>query len=126
VKIRRLRKLRGWTQAQLAERCGLAQQHVAKLESEDADPQVSTLRKIASALGVELGELFWTRAEFETITNAVAKRHRLNVRRLIEQRDFIQLVMLCSREQYVDPFHPFWERVEIKSNRITVKGGSND
>ena len=43
------------TQAQLAQRAGVTQQQIAKLERPDANPTIETLQKVADALGAELG-----------------------------------------------------------------------
>lgn len=43
------------TQTQLAERAGVSQQQIAKLEKPDANPTIETLQKVAHALGAELG-----------------------------------------------------------------------
>ncbi len=48
----RLRKERGLTQEQLAERSGLSQQYLSGLEQGRRNPTIVTLYEIASALGV--------------------------------------------------------------------------
>ncbi|HYG29864.1 MAG TPA: helix-turn-helix transcriptional regulator [Allosphingosinicella sp.] len=53
----RLRKEAALTQEQLAERCGLSQQYLSKLESGRRNPTVVTLYELASALGVSHVEL---------------------------------------------------------------------
>ena len=53
----RLRKEAGLTQEQLAERCGLSQQYLSKLESGNRNPTVVTLYEIAQGLGVSHVEL---------------------------------------------------------------------
>ena len=53
----RLRKEAGLTQDQLAERCGLSQQYLSKLESGRRNPTVVTLYEIAQGLGVSHVEL---------------------------------------------------------------------
>ena len=53
----RLRRQAGLTQEQLAERCGLSQQYLSKLESGRRNPTVVTLYEIATALGVSHVEL---------------------------------------------------------------------
>jgi transcriptional regulator with XRE-family HTH domain len=59
VIVKRMRSLRGLTQAQLAERAGLTQGYVAKIESAQyaPDPALSVVVKLARALGVSIGEL---------------------------------------------------------------------
>jgi transcriptional regulator with XRE-family HTH domain len=49
--IRRLRKDKGWTQIELAEKTGLRVAHVYELEKGKGDPKLSTLYKLMTALG---------------------------------------------------------------------------
>jgi transcriptional regulator with XRE-family HTH domain len=53
----RLRKEADLTQEQLAERCGLSQQYLSKLENGHRNPTVVTLYEIAQGLGVSHVEL---------------------------------------------------------------------
>ena len=48
----RIRKERGLTQEQLAERSGLSQQYLSGLEGGRRNPTIVTLYEIANALGV--------------------------------------------------------------------------
>jgi transcriptional regulator with XRE-family HTH domain len=59
ARLRRLRLSRGWSQAELARRAGLASQTVCLLESgrRGARPGARVLMALAAALGVEAGEL---------------------------------------------------------------------
>lgn len=57
VTLRTLRLRKGLSQAQLAEAIGTQQPHVARIERGQADPQLATCRRIASALGVDLNTL---------------------------------------------------------------------
>ncbi|HQU44116.1 MAG TPA: helix-turn-helix transcriptional regulator [Pirellulales bacterium] len=56
-RIKALRKEKGLTQEQLAQRSGLPQSHISKLENGKHSPSALTLEKIASALGVPSSEL---------------------------------------------------------------------
>ncbi|HHO53099.1 MAG TPA: XRE family transcriptional regulator [Deltaproteobacteria bacterium] len=55
--LRQLRELRGWTQQQLSKLSGVPRPTVANLESGSANPTLSVLTRIASALQVTLDEL---------------------------------------------------------------------
>ena len=59
VNLKRLRAARGLTQTQVAQRAGLTQGYIAKLESAAyaPDPALSVVLKLARALGVSIGEL---------------------------------------------------------------------
>lgn len=48
----RIRRERGLTQEQLAERCGLSQQYLSGLERGRRNPTIVTIYEIAAALGV--------------------------------------------------------------------------
>ena len=50
--IRDARKSLGMTQSELAAKAGITQQHLSKIERLASDTSASTLRRIASALGV--------------------------------------------------------------------------
>lgn len=49
-----LRKSKGWTQAQLAEHCGLQQAHIARIETGRYSVGLDTLAQIAEALGTRI------------------------------------------------------------------------
>jgi transcriptional regulator with XRE-family HTH domain len=56
-KVRDLRKGRGWSQQELADRAGISMQTVSNLETGRHVPGMATLSKIAGALGVSLPDL---------------------------------------------------------------------
>ncbi len=56
--IRRLRTERGWSQSQLAVYAGSSQPTVNLLETGRRNPSAATLEKLASALSVEVADLF--------------------------------------------------------------------
>lgn len=49
-----LRLQKGWSQAELAKRASTSQSYIARLELGKVDPQVSTVKKLAKALGVSV------------------------------------------------------------------------
>ena len=57
VRIREAREARGLSVADLMRRSGMAPGQIAKLEKRDADPRVSTVARIADALGCSVAEL---------------------------------------------------------------------
>jgi transcriptional regulator with XRE-family HTH domain len=62
MKIKRLRKQRGLTQAELANAVGISRVHLANMESADnashhRKPSLPTLEKLAKALKVKLSEI---------------------------------------------------------------------
>ena len=55
--LKRLRVLNALTQAELAQKAGLTPAAVARIERNEAEPRMTTLRKLAEALGVEPHEM---------------------------------------------------------------------
>lgn len=56
-RIRELRLAKGMNQDEFAAAAGIHRTHPSKLENAQIDPQLSTLVKVATALGVEVGDL---------------------------------------------------------------------
>ena len=52
-----LRLQHGWSQAELARQAGTSQSYIGRLETGGIDPQLSTVRKLALALGVSVTAL---------------------------------------------------------------------
>ena len=57
VNLKRLRSRKGLTQEALARKAGVSLGYVARLEIGRHDPKLSTLKRLAKALGVKLAEL---------------------------------------------------------------------
>jgi len=55
--LRRIRDAQGYSLRALAERVGMAYPALFRLESGEADPRLSTLRKLAKALNVTVADL---------------------------------------------------------------------
>ena len=114
LKIARIRRERGWTQTHLAEACKTTQQQIVKLERGLVDPQISTLGRVADALGVEIADLFYTRIEFEEAANRLC----LNRGWDLESLTIMELASRCEREIGLPAMHPYWEKARIMSNRV--------
>lgn len=56
-RLKELRAQQGLTQAALAERAGVTLSYIGRLEIGRHDPQLSTLYKLAKALGVSISDL---------------------------------------------------------------------
>ena len=52
--LRITRHQKGWTQAQLGERAGVAEKHVNRIENGANEPRISTVIALLAALGFEL------------------------------------------------------------------------
>ena len=57
MRLKALRTQRGWTQPVLAKKAGVSAGYLARLETCRHDPKLSTLVKLAKALGVPVTEL---------------------------------------------------------------------
>lgn len=62
-KVRELREGRGWNQTELAFHAGLAPSVISQIENGKRNPSASTLKKLAGALEVGVGELFSGKAQ---------------------------------------------------------------
>ncbi len=121
MKITQVRKAKGITQAELAERCGTTQQQIARIENGSVDPRLSTLRRVADALECELPDLLFTRREFLSEIREVAASQP----RKLADLPILELNSLCARQRFIPAFHPLWEQVAIKNGKIILTGGTN-
>src|SRR5829696_9963048 len=58
LELRRLRLARGWNQTELAFHAGLAPSVISQIENGKRNPSARTLEKLATALDIEVGDLF--------------------------------------------------------------------
>lgn len=58
LRIRELRSKHGWTQEQFAEVCGLHRTYMGHVERGEKNVSLSTVAKVANALGVRISALF--------------------------------------------------------------------
>ncbi len=58
ARVRELRIHQGWSQEELAERCGLHRTYVGAIERGEQNVSLINIDKMARALGVSLAELF--------------------------------------------------------------------
>lgn len=68
--IRTIRLQKGMTQKQVADICGMADSAIRKYESGQIVPKISTIQRIASALGVDPYSLY----SFDQATEALEER----------------------------------------------------
>jgi ribosome-binding protein aMBF1 (putative translation factor) len=57
VQVRRLRKEKGISQQELADKCGIFRTYLSRVENGDANPTVTVLAALAVSLNVSIGEL---------------------------------------------------------------------
>jgi len=58
LRVKEICKERGWTLKQLAEKMEIVPETLTRAISDNANPTLATLHKIAIALDMEIGELF--------------------------------------------------------------------
>ena len=63
--IAKLRKIRGWSQRDLAELAGVSQPTIQRAEREDKTAKLETYQKCADIFEVPLTDIFETRSEVE-------------------------------------------------------------
>ena len=56
--LRQLRRKRGWTQEELADRSGLSSRFIGSVERAQASPTITVLGQLAAALEIDPAELF--------------------------------------------------------------------
>jgi len=57
MRIKKLRAARAFSQEELAKRAGISRGYLARLETARQDPTLTTLEKLAKALGVKVARL---------------------------------------------------------------------
>jgi transcriptional regulator with XRE-family HTH domain len=63
--LKKLRRSVGLTQVQLAERCGMRQQDLSRIERGEINPTAKTIRRIAGGLGIDPGRVLQAIGEAE-------------------------------------------------------------
>ena len=61
--VRNLRRQKGWSQQELAERVEVARQTINLIENNRYNPTLSLCLKLAQVLGSDLNTLFWTQEQ---------------------------------------------------------------
>ena len=56
--LKKWRELRGWSLRQLGQRSGVSFANISNIETGKLDPRLSTLERLARALGISLRDLF--------------------------------------------------------------------
>ena len=63
TRVMQIRTQKGLSQRQLSERSGIAGSYLSRIENRRLEPRPKTLRRIAQALGVSMGDIFQERSE---------------------------------------------------------------
>ena len=67
ITIRNIRKQRGQTQSEFASICGISQTYLSQIESNQREPNLSTLKIISNELNVPLPILFFLSLDIDDI-----------------------------------------------------------
>jgi transcriptional regulator with XRE-family HTH domain len=67
ARLRSMRDRRGYSLRALAERCGLSINAISQIERGENSPTVSTLHRLANALGVQITDFFQEEAKQKTV-----------------------------------------------------------
>ena len=136
--LKRLRLQAGLTQKELAERAGVSQSLIARIESGSVDPRISTLRRIISA--IPFRERFKTASQImcspviyvapqDTIRKAVdlMERHGISQLPVIDGDTVVgsvkenSLIREVSRSR--DPYKIFDKKVKEVMDELGLSGG---
>ncbi len=132
--LRSLRETRGWSQQQLADNSGVPRPTVAHLESGEANPTLSVLVRVATALGVSIEHLVRSTAsdleicEGESLVTR-ARGQALSRRLHIEVSGTeVERVEIPGRSQcQLGPTSPnFQQIISCESGRIDVRSKSDN
>jgi transcriptional regulator with XRE-family HTH domain len=84
-RIRTLRKLKGWTQQDLGDEADVNYKFIGEIERSRQNPSFTILEKIATALGVDLYELFRFEQEFQN--RKIVEASLLNILKKMPEDD---------------------------------------
>jgi transcriptional regulator with XRE-family HTH domain len=104
LEIRRLRQAREWNQTELAYHAGLAPSVISQIENGKRDPSARTLRKLAEALEVEVGDLF-PKAQSRSPLQASLTDAIEDLRRTAELYESLHAI-----QEAMDEYREVWER----------------
>lgn len=110
-KIRKIRKLKGFSQKELATKTGIAQNSIGNYERGERSPTMAVLEKIATALAVDLSELVDLSVSDEVITRLKNRDYelsnkikiQLNLIRTVALQEKIENLLVQIKESLSQP-----------------------
>ena len=93
-RIRNLRNLKGWTQQELGNHADVNYKFIGEIERGQQNPSFNVLVKIASALEIELPELF--RFEHEILNRKEIENRIKNILPTIPDEDLSKVLLLLQ------------------------------
>lgn len=98
-RIKELRKARGWTQDDLADKLGCSKSHVSEMESGKKNPSTPMMEQMAQAFGVTVVELFTDQAEGAAKLDYIARYDRLDAERRKKLEEYAALLFLQQSQE---------------------------
>lgn len=105
--IRKIREAKGLSQKEVALTCKMDSGHYSRLENDKSDPALSSLAKIAKALGVNVAELFTADDVFKDV-NSIDKTlmEKISLIELLDKKEktafFTMLDALVAKKKLKD------------------------
>jgi len=97
--IKYLRKLRGWTQEEFANKLGIKRSLVGAYEEERAEPRLEVLETVSEIFKVSLDELFLQNLSETTGSSDLAKRRQMKM--MTAERNLIHFVPVKAAAGYL-------------------------
>lgn len=94
-KIRHLRQLKNWAQAELAERAGVSRSYISELERETREPTIGIMKNIADAFKVPI-DIFFD----ETTLFPLAELNNIlpeDIQEFLKEQDGLAYVQLARK-----------------------------
>lgn len=109
--LKNIRKERGFSQKEIAEKLGVSQPNYAQYETGKRNPKFETVKKIAAALGIDVYNLL--------ITGDMTPREAMQILRAVEAKQYLQnSENLADIEQKIA--HRIDEIESMKKNKHNV------
>ena len=121
--IRKYRKEKGWTQKQLGEMCGINESNIRKYELGTQNPKIDTLKKISSALGMDV---FFLIEDSHDTYNSALPLYMQRMNPLGARIDKTAMDGLLNRFFEMDPANPEYLHVKNDIFALAVSSGLED
>lgn len=120
-KIKAARKRAGLTQKELGEKLNISQSAIGQFESEKSNPNLKTIRRIASALNVTLSELVddWGRFSSDEFMRDVSEITQ--TAKTVQELD-MATEMIDSIESHYKEKYPLYMRLRASYELLNEKG----
>src|SRR6476646_10056971 len=121
--LKYLRKLRGWTQEEFANKLGIKRSLLGAYEEERAEPRLEVLEIISDIFKVTLDELFLKDLSDNSVTNYLNKRRQLKM--MNADRNIIQFVPVKAAAGYLAGYADSEFIDELNTFTLPMLAGGN-